>query len=169
MGVVLVWAAAAALSACSYLGPPEGKKAGTVLAPAQGLGRVDDLLHYGDQFAALPKEAREQELEKALERYRSRQTPHNLFRAALLVTLSEDGDETAAPVRAGLRDYVKRRDADDRDDAALSLARLLLRVLDERARLEEDNAAQKRKLDELKAIEQKMDKGDKHERIQVPQ
>ena len=138
---------------------PEGEKPAPESAshavPELPAARSLDLLHDAERFAGLPPDAQRQTLAEAETRRNVEQTPPALLRYALLLSLSDADRQAGTAAAAALRDFLAAPPgAPDPDLTAL--ARVLLRVFDEREHLLAQNVELQRKLDQLKAIEQQL-------------
>jgi hypothetical protein len=164
MGIAVVMA----VSGCATLWlPPE--RGGTASPGRPGTpDRLDELMIAVDRFNDLSTGERQQELTRAEKRYRQHQTAYNLIQLALLTVMDDPGHGDTDQIRAGLRNHIKQHRGDVPADDLVPLAVFLTHVLDQRDLLMEENDTLQKKLDELKAIEQKLNEQNKREMIQVP-
>ena len=84
------------------------------------------------------------------------------------MVLVEPGHGRTDEVVAGLRDYAAQQHGETRQARLAALASFLSRVLEQQDRLLGQNDTLQRKLNELKAIEQKLNEQNKRDMIQVP-
>jgi len=126
------------------------------------------LMDDASRFSGLSESERRSALVREEKRYRQTRTPYNLVRLAMLMTMIDPAGEDTAPVLADLRGYVKERRGDLPHKDMAALAALLSHALEQRSQLLEQNGILQKKLNELKAIEQKLNEQNKRDMIQVP-
>ena len=123
---------------------------------------LEDLMRYAETIRVMSVEAQQREFRRVEARFSVQRAVTDRFMLALLLSVPESTLRNDARARELLSEYVER----NRDDSRYrSFAKFLLRGLNERRALEQamdterKQALQLRKqVDELKAIEQHMDK-----------
>lgn len=156
------------LGGCTTLWSPHVPPAHASSAQGEASDDLDRLVGDASRFSGLSESERRLALESEEKRYQQHQTPYNLIKLALLMTLVEPGQGETDGVIAGLRDYVTARRGQARHARTVALATFLSQVLERHNRLLERNDTLQSKLNELKAIEQKLNEQNKRDMIQVP-
>ncbi len=159
-----------ALAGCATLWSPHKTPVPASVSADQGEmpDDLDRLIEESKRFSGLSGPERQLALVREEKRYQQLQTPYNLIRLALLMSLVDPGRSDTALVVDGLREYVRGRGADSRPGRLAALAAYLSQVLEQHGRLLEENDTLQKKLNELKAIEQKLNDQNKRDMIQVP-
>lgn len=163
MAIVGLWA----LSACAIQprsdarAPMKEDRAATITRAPTG---VVELLRYAERIRALPLKALQHEYLESEQQFATAPTPDTRMRLALLVSLP------AAPFRNDARARQLLAEGPDGEAGYDELARWLLVTIDERRALEDVAEEERRgkqalraKLDQLKAIEEDLDR-----RMQAP-
>lgn len=132
---------------------------------AEAPDELDRLMEDASRFSGLSASERQSALGAEEKRYQQRRTPYNLMRLALLMTLTDPDQGQTDEVVDALHDYATQRRGHTRMGA---LAAFLSQVLARHGRLLGRNDTLQRKLNELKAIEQKLNEQNKRDMIQVP-
>ncbi|MDX9740436.1 MAG: hypothetical protein RBT81_04545 [Gammaproteobacteria bacterium] len=126
------------------------------------------VIQFADAWLELADEARSRQYQQARADYESSADFDDLVRLGLLTTLRTN-DRAAA---SRINDEIRSRLETDAEHALAPLARVVLRILDERARaigrLAAQNETLQRQLDELKAIEEQLRERGRPEPIQAP-
>jgi hypothetical protein len=157
-GAVLVFVCfASGVSGCAYLtslGAPAdpGPTAYAIPAEVRSSDSLDGLLHYGTLLYSMPAESVEREYAEIERRYASEASAPNRIRLALLLSRRGTSARDGARAREQLQHVL--RDSGSGARPYHDLARFLLVMLDDRQRLEGALADERRKLEQLKAIEQ---------------
>lgn len=133
-------------------------------APAAAAALIRDAAAFGE----LPPVQQQDRLKAAAAAYRRQGSPDALLRLALYSALVGPQETADDGVRADLAAYIERaRSGREEDAQLLPLARYTAGLLDQRDELVAAKAALQRKLDELKAIEERLDKHDQPEGIRI--
>lgn len=159
-----------AAQAGAHVPPLEGEPPSAVSAPeppATSSTAVLDLLRYAEEYAGLPPEMQRQRIGEAELRNNLEPSPLALVRYGLLMALAKPERQAGAGAVADLREFIGQREFSETDRDLVPLAQVLAHVLDEREHLMAQNAELQRKLNQLKAIEQKLGGRDEAE-IPVP-
>lgn len=141
---------------CAVLEPlrsPGGDGADRFKAPSPD---ARALLHRAADFSALEAGEREQALTRAARRYEADRTLPNVVGYAVLLAMTDPAQPAVAEVTGALREQLERHPPDGTHNGLASLARFLLQIMEQHARLRERNTELQQKLEQLKAIEQRL-------------
>lgn len=153
----ITWIAIALLcGGCAVLEPlrsPGGDGADRLEAPSPD---ARALLHRAAEFAALGPGEQEQALARAARRYEADRTLPNVAGYAVLLAMTDPAQPAVTEVAGALREQLGRHPPDGTHNGLASLARFLLQIMNQHTRLQEQNTELQQKLEQLKAIEQRL-------------
>lgn len=114
------------------------------------------LLAYAESFTGLPSDMRRDELARAASRHAEEQSLNAAVRYALLLILSDAAPAEFIAVKQSLQERLEQHRGGQGKEGLAPLAAFLLQVLETRMQLLRKNTELQEKLDQLKAIEQKL-------------